>query len=169
MGNLARVAASLLIVAGAAAALDCLCIKPYRCNLIEQRGEARTSADWEITLQTNHPWRAMVGARRSLDLITPCLDDCSANVGMLMLAGANYRILHRYDEAAEAYRRALRYDRRPEIYFNLGQTEVAAGQREQAVADLVMAGRSGGYTNYIDDPLIQAEVERRLAAIHPIP
>jgi len=55
-----------------------------------------------------------------------------ANVGIPLAEGSQYRLLRRYDEAQDAYRRALALEPRPEIWLNLGAAEAAAGEEQAA-------------------------------------
>ena len=56
-----------------------------------------------------------------------------------MLEAENLRVLGRHIEAVAAYRRALRFERRPEIYLQLGLTQVEAGQEKEAFIHLLKA------------------------------
>lgn len=55
-----------------------------------------------------------------------------ANVGIPLAEGSQYRLLRRYDEAQDAYRRALALEPRPEIWLNLGAAQTAAGDGQAA-------------------------------------
>ena len=55
-----------------------------------------------------------------------------ANAAIPLAEGSQYRLLRRYDEAKEAYRRALALEPRPEIWLNLGAAQAAAGEKETA-------------------------------------
>lgn len=55
-----------------------------------------------------------------------------ANVGIPLAEGSQYRLLRRYDEAQDAYRRALALEPRPEIWLNLGAAQAAAGEEQAA-------------------------------------
>lgn len=55
--------------------------------------------------------------------------------------GAQYLLLERPEEAAEAYRRALDLEPRPELWLGLGRARWAAGERREAVEDFARAVR----------------------------
>ena len=86
-------------------------------------------------------YRAAAIARTSLDMIEPCLERSSSEVDVYMIAAANYRTLGRLPDAVRMYKTALAYDRRPEIYYNLGIVELQLQQRPAAMADLLTAVR----------------------------
>jgi Tfp pilus assembly protein PilF len=54
------------------------------------------------------------------------------------LAGS-YRALDMNEKATSTYRTALSYDRRPELYFNLGQTLLTMGQKQAGIQNLITA------------------------------
>jgi len=56
-----------------------------------------------------------------------------------MVLGASLRQLGRNREAIAAYEAALQFDRRPELYLNLGQTQVAIGDSKSALQNFVRA------------------------------
>lgn len=64
---------------------------------------------------------------------------CPSNIQLRMIAAANLRQLGRPADAIRVYDEALRYDRRPEIYVNIGQSRVEGGMRKRAIDDFVRA------------------------------
>jgi tetratricopeptide (TPR) repeat protein len=162
MKLLFRALLTIAIVTAAGAAAYCFCIERWRCNNLEKviEGESLLAAD--RARQPRFAWRAAGQARQSLARAERCLSWCTRNPNLLMMAGLNHRTLQRYDAAAAAYKEALRLDRRPEIYFSLGATELEAGRREEAIEYFVIAGRSGYLINEIAYAEIRADVERRL-------
>ena len=157
-----KIAATLAGLAAAGAALYCLCYLPLRCNRIESNLEIATNSNWEAAARAVSDIRPVINARLALAEVAPCLGPCTRNANLYMIEAANYRILGRFDDAINAYRNALQYDRRPEIYFNLGLTQAEAGRSKDAVESLVMAGRSGGYWNLIGDQHLREEVTLKL-------
>ena len=156
-----RALLTLLIAAGAAFAVKTLAVDPLRCNQLERA----VIADTEVVFvhpESIESWRVPVLARQSVVRINDCLGPCTVNPNLLMLYAANLRVLGQHESAIEAYQRALKLDRRPEIYFNLGMTELALGRQEAAIRDFVKAGRSGYLFNDIEIDLVREEVERRL-------
>ncbi len=155
-------AAIASIICGTAVVRDA--VPRLRCNRTETILERRTLAAYQA-----YDFSAVApGARRNLMEARECLAQDPMNVNLHMIAGANYRILGRFDEAAAEYREALRYDRRPELYLNLGQTLIAANRHEQGVQALVAAARFYGDEGMIDyvmaDVPEREEVKRRLRA-----
>jgi tetratricopeptide (TPR) repeat protein len=162
MRTLVNVAGSVIVMAFCAVASYWLCYRPYRCNRISRAVGEQTLAAWEAAERLAPNWQIIIDTRRRLEVLRPCLGRCTGNVQMHMVAAANLRLLKRYEEAAGHYRKALRYDHRPEIYFNLGLTEIDAGRREEGIRNLVLAGRTGAYWNLIADESVRNEVTRRL-------
>lgn len=132
---LLRIAISALLVAGAVPALYRWCWMPHRCNQIEKAAELTT----ERTLEIGGGYTEAVRAREAAQRVVACIEHARTDVNLYMLAAANYRALGRFDEALAMYRAALRYDRRPELYFNIGETYLAMGNAEEANRFLVAA------------------------------
>lgn len=147
--------ATLVIAAAAIAALAQTVIRPLRCNYVEgdvQRVTERidrASAD-QVTLA---PY-----ARRSIERLMPCLG-CENGVNRAMVLASNLRFVGRNEEAAALYRNAMRYDRRPELYLGLGQTQLALGQNREALQNLTIACRYN--PDYLDDITTYHEELRR--------
>ena len=164
-----RSAIAVAIVALAAAAIHRLVILPHGCNVVEEtvRQSTRRIAGERDQL------RVRPFAESNLAQLERCLDICRTDVRLPFLAGVNLMILGRPDAAAAMYRRALEYDQRPEIYAALAKAQVAMGDHDGAVRNLVVAGAFAG-KNYLldfDDPVagkeafsIVAEHEARAAA-----
>jgi|ERR1043165_2797861 tetratricopeptide (TPR) repeat protein len=134
-----NVAAAAILAAGAALIYR-ICIVPYRCSQVEMQTETRM----ERALRYPDTTFARELASQNLTRLQDCLEADPTNVNLYMLAAANERIL-RHDAAAVAlYQRALRYDRRPEIYLNLGVVQAATNDPDGAVQSLVMAGNFSG-------------------------
>lgn len=134
----AAVAAASLVVAGIAGAFLAWRIawQPWQCNVTKKAVEARTQLTYDVVVDT---FRVSRNARANLTALELCLKTAPDDVALYMLAAANERLIGRFDEAATMYRKALQYDRRPELYYNLGLMELALNQRHAAVADLLTA------------------------------
>jgi hypothetical protein len=167
MRTIAKLLLTAVILVLFAAGLNYLCYRPYLCNQVSRSIKESTLLGWNDAERAPENWRVVVEARRRLGRLQPCLDPCCATVELHMIAAANFRLLQRNGQAANEYRAALQYDQRPEIYFNLGLVEVADGQREQGIQDLVIAGRTGSYWNQIEDEPTRTEVVRRLYYLPP--
>ena len=162
----ALVAAAGVVAVGIAAALLAWRIawQPWQCNVTRKTIQARTSQTYDYVVDT---FRASINARSNLTALDPCLKAVPDDVGLYMLAAANDRLIGRFDDAATMYRKALQYDRRPELYYNLGLMELAMNQHQAAVADLVTAvcfSRA-----YISDlpPDVQTEIKEVLRLRYP--
>jgi hypothetical protein len=160
-----RIAAKLLsiacrtaVLAATCFALHRLCWIPYRCNQTAKRAHALTLRALDAS-----PVDAPAFALANLATIKGSLEHCPSDVRLLMIAAANERILLRPERAVSAYQRALQVDERPEIYLELGLTQLSMGNRTEAVANLTRAGRFA--TQYIyepEDPAIVDEIRRNL-------
>jgi Tfp pilus assembly protein PilF len=104
-------------------------------------------------------------ARQTIEEMTPCIEHAPANITPYMIRAAALRMLGRPAEAGMDYRRALRIDRRAELYFNLGLTELEAGREEQAADALTTAVLL--FYPYIDE-IPQPMQERVRLAVTPV-
>ena len=155
---LSSAAVGILAVTG----LYWLCLRPYLCNRVTDASRRQTLAAWEVAERLPESSRTVAQARLRLARMEVCIDACSASAELYVVAAANLRLLKQYERAADYYRAALRYGHRPDIYYNLGITELAAGDRERAIEHLVLAGRTGSYWNLIENETVRSEVTRRL-------
>lgn len=85
------------------------------------------------------PFRSAPAARENLTAIGESLAKRPGDIDYLMMRGANDRVLGNYEEARASYQEALRYDRRPELYAELGVTELQMGHRAEALDALFQA------------------------------
>ena len=151
-----RVALAAAVIAAAFHAIRERCYFPFQCNRVKKRAEAATS--W--AMDHSGSIQAALMARRVNAELIPCIEHCPAAVNTYMIAAANYAVLHRIPEAIVMYERALRYDRRPEIYFELGMAYLEVGQRDRAIsALLVWRLFYARDTGVIFDPSVRAEVD----------
>ncbi|HEV8433472.1 MAG TPA: O-antigen ligase family protein [Thermoanaerobaculia bacterium] len=93
----------------------------------------------EGVLAMGDPFRSAQVARENLATIGRYLPKRPGDVDYLMLRAANDRVLGNYDDARDSYLQALRYDRRPELYAELGLTELRMGRRQEALDALFQA------------------------------
>jgi tetratricopeptide (TPR) repeat protein len=129
---------TILVAIGGALLAWRLAWQPWQCNIAKKEIEARTNMAYDVVVDT---FRVSRMARTNMAALEPCLAAMPTDVSLYMLAAANDRLVGRVDEAATMYRKALQYDRRPELYYNLGLMELALKQRGPAVADLLTAVR----------------------------
>lgn len=132
-----KVLAIAVLVAAAAAAMHRLVIVPWRCNAVEGRVWRALDRVWG----DRETYRKRNVAQESLEAMRGCVAACPTDVNLQMLAGSSFRVLGRSSAAISAYQRALRFDRRPELYMALGEAQLEAGAPiEQAIASFVKAG-----------------------------
>lgn len=123
--------AALLI---AAYSVDRSVIAPWRCSLEKARIKSRTE---QIEQSTDSLARLL--ARQNIDRLRLCIDLAPDDIESLMLLAANLMFLGRNADAADAYRAALRYDHRPELYLSLGLLELEINEDRLALRDLTAA------------------------------
>ncbi len=131
-----KIAATIACIAGAVAALRYYVALPHLCNDALRRATRRVE---RIVSVATDDFRAAQLARQSIDELRTCLRAEPCNVAAQMVIAASYRTLGRNREAASAYETALQYDRRPELYLNLGQTQLAIGDSSAALENLTLA------------------------------
>jgi len=138
-----------------------MCWLPYTCN------RDKLAIEKVIGVLYPQQWSAS-SATRTRDLLQR-IDDWRRHqprdLDLLMERGASLRLLERYDEAAASYRLALEHARRPEIFLNLAESELANGHREAAILALLPAVRFD--VTLLMEPevaSIRGDVWRRLTA-----
>jgi len=155
---------ALLVVIGAAFLISRIALQPWQCNLTEKEIQASTSLTYDSVAD---PMQTSRNVHENLAALEPCLDAAPYDIALYMLAAANQRLIGRDADAATMYRRALQYDRRPELYYNLGVVELQLHQRAAAIADLLTAV-SFSRTYLRDLPVdVQAEVSDALRRQYP--
>jgi hypothetical protein len=107
----------------------------YQCNLTLSRIKS------VMEHQDNRSdFRTMTMARRNLELlIQDCAKCRTQRVDYLLMKGNNEVLVHQYTGALATYRQALQFDRRPEIYLNIGLTELDRGNYAEGVRNLTTA------------------------------
>ncbi len=131
---------------------------PYRLNLIKKQVEASTTAVFPVA---DRMAVALV-ARHNLEQLAPYRRACATDVDLWMETAASDRLLGRADDAIAAYQTALTIERRPEIFFNLGITQLGSGHRPEAIDNLARALRFNPQAGYIGDAVLSAEIVRRI-------
>ena len=138
------------------------CWVPYRCN--NQIGSAVTLTE-KVWLRSGQ-MSATIAARRLIAEMTDCLQSYP-DVGAYMVAAANLRIVGRMDDALRLYRRALSLDRRPEIYLQIGNTQMEIGNHAEAVRYYTLAATFDPqyiYDRSVLPPEMWDEIYRRYSA-----
>jgi hypothetical protein len=131
-----RVVAVALILSGTIVAIRQYCIVPYQCNVTAKRVQVLTER-----LSGKSDLDVRIDARENLDLLQPCQKCFAANVAYLMIKAANEGAIQRYAAAEATYRQALNVDRRPELYLNLGLTQLNLGHTAEGTQSLLTACR----------------------------
>jgi hypothetical protein len=108
----------------------------YACHRTEIRVQQATT---EILSDRSSAFSRVQAARQNAREIRECTKAFPWIVNLHMIEAANLRILGRDREAIAAYEAALRYDRRPELYHNLGAVQAAVGD-PAAARHLTIAG-----------------------------
>ena len=135
MSRAVRVTLSVLIAAVAVVAVDRLCYARYVCNLSAGRAERSLSSYFVVKDEV----AARIAARQTIEDMDHCIPSWCTNVAFYMARGAALRMLGRPAEAQTEYRRALKFDRRAELYFNLGLAEMESGRDAEALDALTTA------------------------------
>ena len=163
MKMLRNIGAGVIVVVAAGLIWFC-CVMPWRCN----RTMARITAATERLMRAEQEsWKSAATARANLQTLDGCADVCRDDVDREMLAAANLRVLGRNEEAVALYEHALTWDRRPELYLQLGVTQVAAGLRETGINTLRKAVRfNPRIVNMVDDAGARDALYRQIATDH---
>lgn len=131
VSRMIRPIAAILIAAMAAGGVYWVTIAPLRCNRRETAVVSRTKRIAFAPRTIASPI-----ARENIEWMEKCVCFAPAETNLQMLAAANYRTLGRTDDAIAAYYKALRWDERPEIYVELGLTELEGGYEASGRAHL---------------------------------
>lgn len=154
-----RKAAAAAIAAVAAWLLYDLVAMRHHCNVIE--GEVSRSVE-TIPYDPARIFAYRGRAARNVERIAACAERHPSDVNLRMLAASNLTILGRHDAAAAMLRRALEFDRRPELYLALALAEIELGQREQAIQHAALAAEFSGLSRLqeISDGMVRVEAQK---------
>lgn len=132
-----RVVLTAVLVAGALSLLFVRQMRRFQCNqtlFAVHRSTVRiAAADGSPTDQER--------ARDNLAKLRSCESVLGTSVVIPVLKAHNLVFLERYDAARDELLRALQLDRRPELYFNLGQIELERKDTAAAVGYFATAVR----------------------------
>lgn len=134
MRPLRAVAALLVVTAGIAGAMR-FAYQPWRCHVELRQRLQRTEYLARIP-----PDAAVTPARDNLDVVSRCIPIVPYETSFYILSAENARIASMDAEAVALYKRALQFDRRPELYQQLGLAEAATGRVDEAYRSFVTAG-----------------------------
>lgn len=155
-----RFIANTLVIVVACIAIQRLCVIPFRDNLVMREVEERMNV-----VQSLDPLRAVSLARANLADLDGVARSRRLDPAWYMFYGANCEILERWQDAANAYTRALAIDQRPELYFSRGLVMLHLGQIDRAAADMITAVR---FNPFLIDQ-IGGELRSRVAAEAGLP
>ena len=136
MARVFKLLITIVVIAGAAAAFQAGIALPYSCNVRVKRASSRVEMAFDMIGKS---LRATELGRQAIDELEPCVRSNPGDVGAQMAFAAACRVVGQNQRAVEAYETALRYDNRPELYFNLGETQLAAGDTQAGVRNLTQA------------------------------
>jgi Flp pilus assembly protein TadD len=121
---MAAVKVGIAITDGIIASILCyrLAIVPYQQNLCKKRVQ-------NMLLHMIDAPATGISAkiRETIQQTQRALRNSPTDIDLYMELAAQYRFIGRPNEAVKTYRDALRYDRRPEIYRNLAESQLAIG------------------------------------------
>jgi hypothetical protein len=161
-----KLALSLVIVAGAFAAIRFVAWTPVRCNDVAMRADEQMKK----IVRLSDPTLITIATREDLARLEPCRREVPWNINLHLLAGANYAVREQHAEAIRVYQDALRYDRRPEIYFHLGQELLKTGRTDEALEPLTIACRvRSDFITDIPDPVRSTIIARVAQLPAPAP
>ncbi len=155
--------AAVVIAAGLAATWRWV-IEPWRCNSQEPQLQQRTLLAYDAASSS---LRRVMLARDTMERIDGCMRCNPTAVNQYMIAAANYRLLGDKQSAERYYETALRYERRPELFLNLGIVQLELGKRTEARANLLRARVFNQFLEYEIPPELRDEVRREANAIIP--
>jgi tetratricopeptide (TPR) repeat protein len=153
--NAGQVATAIVVIAAAGFAIYRLCAIPFRDNLV-----MNDVAERMRIVENVDSFQAISLARLNLADLDRVAHSRRLDPAWYMFYGANCELLDRWQDAANAYTRALAIDQRPEIYFSRGLVMLHLGRIDQAAADMVRAVRFNPF--FIDR--VDGELRARVAA-----
>jgi tetratricopeptide (TPR) repeat protein len=156
-----RILAAALIVAAALLLIHQWALVPWQCNRLLYPMRLRSYA---LLGRVRDPLVAIPAARETIEMASRCAARCPEQIDWLLMTAASYHVMGQYDRAEATYRAALRVDQRPEIYRDLGFTQLDARQFDDAIVSLAVAFRFSSMA-FIEDipeqyrPAVQAKAE----------
>ena len=126
--NALRILGSFVILWVTFLLLRSLTYQPYRCNQIVKAAKPVTLAAFN---SANHFYAVQL-ARSGAARVEPCIAQAPFMIDLYMIAAADRRVLGQPENAVRLYERALEFDRRPELYLQLGLTELELNRRPEA-------------------------------------
>jgi hypothetical protein len=153
-----KLAVSAAAMAAAFIAIRYVSWTPVQCHALTM-----TVADnMDRMRSTTDPIRLTVAARENIARLEPCRRAVPWNINLHLLVAENYAARDMHEDAIRVYHDALRYDYRPEIYFNLGQELLKAGRVEEAIGPLTIACTINAY---LVNDIAALEVRQRVLTL----
>ena len=126
---------AILAIAGAAWITLRFAYEPLFSETKKLQLQVRT----ESAMRASDAFNSAPIARENLAAIAGLLAKRRGDIDLLMMRAGNDRILGNFDDARAAYQEALRYERRPELYYELGCVDLQLGHRDEALEALYQA------------------------------
>ncbi len=154
-----RIFAIAIVFLGTALLFFLFVVAPYRCNRVKPAVERAIDEAADRQGSINAPVVARLALQRIENACACGLPDLDAQFD----AAAALQLLSRNREAEQRYRAALALDRRPEIYLQLGNTQLALGQRAEGEQNLYRAGLfNPQMLEDVEDPLVRRRIYDRV-------
>lgn len=157
-----RIAAAAGVLALTAGALYAAVLRRAVTSFELRRG---TEATGRVMASFTPDYVRPQAAREALAIVEPICNGSPDDQRVAMLRGSNLLVLGQPGAAEGAYREALSWGQRPEIYVALANAQAANGDREGAIQSL---GKALAFDPYMlvrsDWPDLRAEAIRRFEA-----
>jgi tetratricopeptide (TPR) repeat protein len=151
--------AAVVLAVAAAFGLWRLCYLPYRCNVEKKILVARS----ERAMRAREAAPTLRAARGIVAQANELLAICPDDIDLLMIRAANQRMVGDFADAANSYRVALDIQKRQELYYELGATELVLDDRRAAIEAFTNCVRFyPSQIANIEDPQVRAAVEARV-------
>ncbi len=131
-----RISIALLIAGAVALGVYRYGYERCRCKSYEAEIDQETHRLFDLAPQP----AVRIAARRNVNTMSRCTSAFPQEISFSMLLAANLRMLGRNADAIAEYKRALSFDRRPELFYSLAETQLEAGDIEHGLENLVTAG-----------------------------
>jgi tetratricopeptide (TPR) repeat protein len=146
-------------------AINRIAYRPWQCSVMRRSLEPATLQLWQ-----RHDPFVVSTARENAALARSCIQITPCDSAPYMLAAANDRLAGDYASAAADYEQALRYERRPELYFGLGIVQLQLARTAEAEENFVLAGSFDPFTMVdIPPPDVRNRVMDRVGKDHYLP
>ena len=156
-----RILASLAVVAGATYAVWLILLPGYTCNIARDRVTRRFDQLQGMRNSAAEVARPGIGRENTRDLI-PCVESPGRSIHDFVMLAESARLLGNTERAAELYEQALRFEPRPELYYQQALLQLELHRRTEARRMLLLAGYSAQYINLFPDTELRDSVTDKL-------